>query len=164
MAIVTLKFDVDDKAALQKIERIKKSLGQLDNRPGDFVPSFDVSNLPDSLRQISTLQGALGSLKGLGAVGLEGHLRDLMQGNVGAAMTGSLLAGNLMGAASGALHFAQGDRQRRHGSLARWAPRTSARRLVLGSLRVASAKRSSYEWRMILRHDWLEAEGESDQT
>jgi hypothetical protein len=39
-------------------------------------------------------------------VGLKGHLKDLMQGNVGAAMTGSLLAGNLMGLASGAMSAA----------------------------------------------------------
>lgn len=69
MAVITVKIDADDKAVLQKINRIKKSLGELDNRPGDFVPSFDVSNLPDSLRQISTLQGAMGSLKGLGVAG-----------------------------------------------------------------------------------------------
>lgn len=69
MPLISIKLDVDDKTFQQSIQRMKKSLGQLDDRPGDFVPSFDVSNLPGALRQISTLQGAFGALGGMGTAG-----------------------------------------------------------------------------------------------
>ncbi len=70
MPLISIKLDVDDKTFQQAIKRAAKALGQLDDRPGDFVPSFDVSNLPGALRQVSTLQGALGAF---GTMGLPGQ-------------------------------------------------------------------------------------------
>jgi hypothetical protein len=70
MPLISIKLDVDDKTFQAAMQRAAKALGQLDNRPGDFVPSFDVSNLPGALRQISTLQGAIGAF---GTMGLPGQ-------------------------------------------------------------------------------------------
>lgn len=69
MALISIKLDLDDKTFQAALQRTAKALAQLDDRPGNFVPSFDVSNLPGALRQISTLQGALGALGSMGAPG-----------------------------------------------------------------------------------------------
>lgn len=67
MALASIRFGAVDQAS-EVIDRIAKKLGNLTNE-GGFVPSFDVSNLPDGLRQISSLQGAMGALGNMGPWG-----------------------------------------------------------------------------------------------
>ncbi len=69
MAIISIKFDVEDKNINQKIDRITKKLSEIGDEPGGFIPSFDVSNLPGALRQVATLQGSIGAISNLGAPG-----------------------------------------------------------------------------------------------
>lgn len=67
-AVSSIQFRAEDQAS-KTIDKLAQKLNNLGEGPGNFVPSFDVSNLPGVLRSLSTFQGAIGALEDMGPAG-----------------------------------------------------------------------------------------------
>jgi hypothetical protein len=90
VALISIKLDAQDDAS-KTLDRVKKKLADLGEGSGSAMPTIDVANLPGALRQVATLQGAVGSLARMGAagaltaVGLEAGQMAFEMGKAGAA-------------------------------------------------------------------------------